>query len=112
MKYAVFVTDQAESDLDRNAIWWADRYSVEQAISWLAEVWKQIESLEQMPERFSVAPENEAFEYEIRQMLVGLGSRPGYRAIYTITDDRVIVLAVRRGAEDELIAEDLPNSVD
>ena len=65
-----------------------------------------------MPERFSVAPENEAFEYEIRQMLVGLGSRPGYRAIYTITDDRVIVLAVRRGAEDELIAEDLPNSVD
>ncbi len=48
-----------------------------------------------MPERFSIAPENDLVGYEIRQCSMGLGSRGGYRAVYAIADDRVLVLTVR-----------------
>jgi hypothetical protein len=37
-----------------------------------------------MPERFPLAPENGSVEVEIREMPIGVGSRPSYRAVFTI----------------------------
>jgi len=54
-----------------------------------------------MPEQHGVAPKNGKIPFEIRQMIVGLGTKPSYRAIYTIQDDEVLILAVRRGSRDE-----------
>ncbi len=111
MSFVVTITSQAEADIDRNATWWADHHSIEQAVTWLQTLREQIESLSTMPERYSVAPENHVFNYEIRQCSVGLGARPSYRAIYTIVDQRVLVLTIRRGAEDAIRADELPPSV-
>ena len=55
-----------------------------------------------MPERHPLAVETPRFPIELRKQLVGPGYRPGYRAIYTITDAEVHVLRVLRSAQDEL----------
>ena len=53
-----------------------------------------------MPEMHGYAYENDEFDIELLQMRVGLGSRPSYRAIFTVQNGEVVVLAIRRGAED------------
>jgi len=103
MKYRIEYTSRAEDDILRNASWWAERYSLNQALEFLETVRQQISTLVDMPERFGFAVENDKFDIELRQMPVGLGNRPSYRAIYTIIDEElVIILSVRRGAQDDL----------
>lgn len=43
-----------------------------------------------------IAADDDEFDYEIRDKLVGLGTRPSYREIFTIKDDEVFILTVRR----------------
>ena len=50
-----------------------------------------------------------ALDTELRDKLVGLGSRPSYRAVFTIRDDTVHVLTVRRGSQEPLHSVDLPD---
>ena len=47
-----------------------------------------------------MSAENQDFPYEIRDKLLGLGSRPSYRAVFTIKDDTVYVLTVRHSAQN------------
>ena len=84
MNYIVRYTKQAEEDLYRNAAWWAKNHSLDQALKWEAVIKEQLETLQQMPERHSLAPENSKFPFEVREKPIGLGSRPSYRAVYTI----------------------------
>ncbi len=109
MNYRVIVHQQTKDDLVRNANWWADNHSTDQALSWLDTVEKQLQELSVQPERFGVSPENNLFHYEIRQMLDGLGNRRRYRAIYTVRRKAVHVLTIRRAEQDQLQADDLPN---
>lgn len=62
-----------------------------------------------LPERFAGAPENGLFKYEIRQILVGVGSSKSYRAIYTVSDKSIHVLTVRRAEQDAIIRSELLN---
>jgi plasmid stabilization system protein ParE len=102
MKYRLTVTPRAKDDIDRNANWWADHHSIEQALKWSDAVYDQLESLRDFPENRSLSAENDEFDYEIRDKFVGLGTRPGYRAIFTIKGDEVFVLTVRAGEQDRL----------
>jgi len=54
-----------------------------------------------MPESKPLAFENPDFPYEIREALFGLGSRLGYRILFTIIDDTVNVLTVKAAEEDQ-----------
>ncbi|MCE3014863.1 MAG: hypothetical protein LW870_03280 [Pirellula sp.] len=58
-----------------------------------------------MPERFPLAPENGSVEVEIREMPLGIGSRPSYRAVFTIKPLEVHILTVRRASQDALPTE-------
>jgi hypothetical protein len=58
-------------------------------------------------ERHPLAPENAEFPFDIREKPVGLGSRPSYRAVFTIQENVVLVLTVQRGAQDALRPEDI-----
>lgn len=100
MKYTVSILPQARRDIDRNAEWWAEHHSVDEAIRWSDTVYDQIATLAEFPQSHGLSAEREEFPYEIRDKLVGLGSRRGYRAIFTIKGDTVYVLAVRRAAQD------------
>mgnify|MGYP000615313655 CR=1 FL=1 len=52
--------------------------------------------------------ENDDLLFELRDRLVGLGSRRSYRAVFTIRGDTVFVLRVRPAAEQRLHPLDLP----
>ncbi|MEO8495995.1 MAG: type II toxin-antitoxin system RelE/ParE family toxin [Planctomycetota bacterium] len=108
MTFHVRVSPRAQEDIERNAQWWADNHSIEQAVRWFAAVRKQLKSLTTFPESHGLSPENDDFPYEIRDKVVGLGSRPGYRAVFTIVEDTVHVLTIRSGSEDRLRADEIP----
>jgi len=108
MTFRVVILPQAKADLTRNARWWAANHSVNQALDWLEAVEGQLGKLSDHPQRFGVCPENGSFKYEIRQTLVGLGNRKSYRAVYTVRDNNVFVLTVRRGEEDFIKPGELP----
>ena len=112
MKFRVPILPQARGDVDRNADWWADHHSVEQALRWSDAIYGQLETLRDFPDSHSLAAENDQFPYEIREKLVGLGSRPGYRAVFTIKDDEVFVLTVRAAEQDRLRTDDVVFEVD
>ncbi len=107
MKYTIVITHPAEIQLATNSQWWAEDRSVDQAIRWYEGFLAAIESLEQHPDRCPLARENDRFDVEIRELHYGLGSRPTHRAVFKIEDDRVLILAVRHGAQQDLTEEDL-----
>lgn len=107
MKFRVFVTKRAKADIDRNAAWWANHHSVEQAVAWVVAIENQLKTLAEMPRRFSVATENDHFKYELRQQPIGLGSTKTYRALFTIVDDEVRVLAIRAAEQEEIQPTDV-----
>ena len=67
----------------------------ETGLQWLEELKDTIGSLSELPHRCSLAPENVAFPFEVRQIH---GRKPHqYRVLFTIEADIVIVLHVRHG---------------
>lgn len=105
MNYGLVLTARARADILRNAEWWAENHSLDQAIVWFDSIYEQLEGLRRMPERFPLAPENGSVEVEIREMPLGIGSRPSYRAIFTIKPLEVHILTVRRASQDALPTE-------
>jgi plasmid stabilization system protein ParE len=105
MNYGLVLTARARADILRNAEWWAENHSPDQAIAWFDSMYEHLEGLCRMPERFPLAPENGSVEVEIREMPLGIGSRPSYRAVFTIKPLEVHVLTVRRASQDALPTE-------
>lgn len=60
-----------------------------------------------MPESHGLSLENDDFSNEIRDRLIGIGSRPSYRAVFTIRDETVSVLAVLRTSQDGIRTTDV-----
>ncbi len=106
MIYEVIILPRAEEDIFRNAQWWAEHHSSAQAAKWIDAIYHQLTSLAQDPLRHPLSAENELFANEIREKLIGLGNRPGYRAVFTVQANRVYVLTIRRGAEGTLGEEE------
>lgn len=105
MKYRLTILPQAMDDVRRNAEWWATRHSAEEAVRWLDMIQSQLQSIVDFPESHAFSIENDDFPYEIRDKLLGLSSRRSYRAVFTIKDDTIFVLTVRRAAQDSLRPE-------
>ncbi|MDA0831932.1 MAG: type II toxin-antitoxin system RelE/ParE family toxin [Planctomycetota bacterium] len=109
MRYRVVIQPRAERDVEEYARWWAAKHSIEQAVRWFDRIHEQLKSLSEFPEGNSLSVENDEFPYEIRDKLVGLGSRPNYRAIFTIQADVVFVLTLRRTSQDRITPDQLEN---
>ena len=112
MTYRVILLAEAKRAIERNASWWAEHHSAEQAARWMDAVHDQLHSLEEFPESHSLSPENDDFDFEIRDKLVGLGSRKRYRAVFTIQDNEVFVLALRAAEQGPLVAGELDFELD
>ena len=74
------------------------------AVRWYNGLLKAIRSLAESPGRCSLAPEDERFPEEIRNLLYGKRTT-AYRIIFTIRGDTVHVLHFRRGAREGLKPE-------
>lgn len=102
MKWQVFVTAEAQRDLEAAVDWWAEHRSTEQARKWYNAVAEAIESLASHPDRCPRALESDSFRYELRQLNCGVGQRRPHRIVFVVRENTVIVLRVRHLAQDEL----------
>jgi plasmid stabilization system protein ParE len=94
--------------MEASARWWAQHRSAAQAERWLDAMRLQLQSLSEFPESHGLSVETGLFPYEIRDMLLGTGSRPSHRAVFSIRGDTVYVLTVRQTARDTLT----PDAID
>jgi len=65
---------------------------------WLEEIRNAILSLDTLPTSHALAPENDAFDDEIRHVLVGRGTP--WHVFFTVKGSTVHVLHVRGGGRD------------
>ena len=107
MTFEVIFTARAARELEQAAHWWAEHRSAAQAHGWYDGFFKRLVALEHNPERYPLARENGRFPYQLRQLAFGLRRRLTHRAVFTIREDRVVILAVRHAAQDDVSAEEI-----
>ncbi len=97
--FGVEFTDVADGEVQDILLWLIGR-APERAGRWQVGLENAINSLAQFPTRRPLAPENDAFAFEVRQLLYG-----AYRILFTLVDtdgdgiaDTVRILHVRHGA--------------
>jgi plasmid stabilization system protein ParE len=90
-RYRVVIEEPAQADVQRSYDWGCRVWGKAQAQKWVRDLRAAImKQLTAIPTGFSLAPENDEFREEIRQMIVGR-----YRVLFTILGRRVHVLHVR-----------------
>jgi plasmid stabilization system protein ParE len=107
VSYHVVILPKAKIQLYEAARWWAINRSAEQAARWLDGFEEALASLENEPERFSTARENDAFPFTVRQLPYGLGRKKTHRAVFEVRGNQVIVHSIRHLAQDDLAPENL-----
>jgi plasmid stabilization system protein ParE len=100
MTYYVLIQPQAEAEIEAAYLWKRDN-APQAAARWFAGIVDAINALDQFPARCLLAPENEHFPQEIRQLLYG-PRHDVYRILFTIQNDTVYVLHVRHSAQQYL----------
>ena len=92
-KYRVEITRTAEADITA-----AFRYIASDnqmaALKWIAEIERQIVSLEQFPLRCPVIPESRELGKEYRHLIYG-----DYRTIFRVDDWQVVIMRVIHSAQ-------------
>jgi plasmid stabilization system protein ParE len=73
MKYQIEISSVAEAEADKAFLWLSGVTGSENASHWYQGLLTTIESLSEMPKRCALAPENDYFSQEIRQLLYGRG---------------------------------------
>ena len=97
MSYTVIVLPDAEHEMEVAYDWLASQ-TPQHAPLWYNGMIDAILSLEELPTRCPLAPENSASpDEEIRQLLYG-NPQHSYRILFSIRGTRVLVLHVRHAA--------------
>ena len=102
--FRVELSTRAEFELDEAANWIA-ALAPEAASRWYWGIISAIGSLSAFPRRCSLANEHANFPYELRQLLYG--RTRSYRAVFTIHEEVVTVLAIRHAKQADLLPEDV-----
>ena len=101
MAFQIDITRQAQAEALEIFVWKSENQSAAAATEWYNDLMRHLYSLDEMPERCALAPENDHFEDEIRQLLVGK-RRQIYRVLFTIRRDTVYILHILNSAMDTL----------
>ncbi|MCL2640704.1 MAG: type II toxin-antitoxin system RelE/ParE family toxin [Phycisphaerales bacterium] len=96
MTYTVIYSAQAQEELDE-AYEWLFEQTVQHAPAWYERVLEAAASLANMPSRCPLAPENEGADEEVRHLIVG-DRIHGYRIVYAIRGDTVVIYHIVHGA--------------
>lgn len=90
-RYDVVFEESAQADVRASYDWGCRAWGKKEARRWVRELRTAVlRQLSLVPKGFPVAPENEEFAEEIRQMIVDR-----YRVLFTIRQRRVHILHVR-----------------
>lgn len=96
MTYEIAVSQEADAQAD-DVYEWIAQDSPGSAARWYNGLFEAIDTLKHNPQRCPVAPDNNAFNVEVRQLLYG--KRQGvYRVLFTLSEETVHVLQIRHGA--------------
>ena len=105
MTYRVEIAQRAKNDL-AHYLALSARHAPTTAELWLARFETALQSLADVPQRWPLAPEDNLTSETIRQMF--FGKRNGrYRVLFTIREETVIVLHIRRGSMDQAGTHDI-----
>jgi plasmid stabilization system protein ParE len=96
MAFRVRQTAQADHDLDAILEWLMAQQAGETGLRWFRGLKDSLDSLSELPQRCSLAPEDADFPFEIRQLLYGRKPHQ-YRVLFTIAADSVVILHIRHG---------------
>ena len=102
MLLSIRLQPEAEEDILRNLLWWAQHHSTDEALEWHLVVQKQIRQISLNLDGYPLSIENDAYPYVIRDALIGKGKRGSYPAVFTVTDDTIVVLRVLRAEQGQL----------
>jgi plasmid stabilization system protein ParE len=90
-RYAVVFEESAQTDVRGSYDWGCRVWGKKEAQRWVRELRTAVSTqLSLVPRGFPLAPENDEFSEEIRQMIVGR-----YRVLFTVRKRQVHVLHVR-----------------
>ena len=106
MTYEVVLSDGARRQLEAACAWYVQN-APHVATRWYNSFRDALALLEENPERFSLARENDAFPDEIRQLLYGAGKKKTHRAVFSTHGGRVVIRSIRHLAQRDLQAGDL-----
>ncbi len=95
MKYHVRISETAADQIDDAYAWLAER--TDHAQEWHDHLLKAIASLEDMPFRCPRVPEKEDASGAVRHLIFG-GKWHGYRVLFKVEGEDVIILQLRHGA--------------
>ena len=96
MRFSVLIQPPAEADAEA-AYLYIQEHAPRAAEAWLDGLLAALETLATMPERCPRAPENDAFDEEIRQLL-----HRSHRVLFTVRGTEVHILHIRHAAQDRL----------
>lgn len=105
MAFQVEITPIAEAQIDLAYRWYRER-NPELADRWFRGLMNAIATLQEKPQRCTLAVEYEIFSEEVRQLLYGKAKNV-YRVLFTIRDTTVYVLFVRHSAQVPLTLDDI-----
>jgi plasmid stabilization system protein ParE len=106
MTYRVQPTAQAEADIDRIFAWLSER-SPDGARRWYEAFLDGVQRLESSPISFALAPEDDEFDEDLRQLLFRTRRGRTYRALFVVRGDVVHILCVRGPGERPIKPEDI-----
>jgi len=104
MIYRVDVSEPAESEADKIYLWLLGR-SPKGAQNWWTSLLKTLDRLKNNPTGLGLAPEADAFEEPLRQILFKTRYGNMYRALFILRCETVYVLSVR-GFGQDLVSPD------
>ncbi len=104
MTFRVVIARRAAGEIAANHRWLSER-SPPRADRWRDSLLRAVDSLEEQPERYPLAPESEWYDGELRELLHGK-RRQAYRILFEIRGDAVAVLRVRHHSQNQLGPDD------
>lgn len=106
MAHRVILTEKAEADVESVLKWFAEERATDAGGRWYAQFMAKLETLEDQPERCSIAAESEELGQEIRELLLGR-RRYKYRILFKLSGRLVVILRVWHGSRDSITREEI-----
>lgn len=103
MTFQVRFTQTAKVEIDTAYSYLRAQNSV-YADNWFRDLMDTVASLQEMPLRCGLAPENDTFTQEIHQLIYGK-SRNKYRILFTLRENTVFILHVRHSSQAPLMGD-------
>ncbi|MFN0105531.1 MAG: type II toxin-antitoxin system RelE/ParE family toxin [Bryobacteraceae bacterium] len=94
MAFRVEITAAARIEADEILNWLIAQHAGDSGLRWFRAFYDAIDSLSVLPRRCSIAPENDLFSEEIRQLLYGRKPHR-YRILFTIEGGTVLIMHIR-----------------